>query len=86
MSDLSIPPIFKDLLDQTSKQLSLTPEIMDSYFEYLNDDESFIPELVAIVGPVSFITLIKSLGGQTIQIPRAEEILKIIRKVGHGSK
>ena len=79
-----VPEIFFSLMDQADKLDELDEPIMESYYDALNDVSSFIPELVAVIGPEAFELLVKNYGGRTLTIPNADAILTIVRK--HESK
>jgi hypothetical protein len=81
MGDISVvPKILYDLLDQAEALEGLTPEIMWEYLATLNEDESFIPDLVAIVGPSTFALLVKHLSGQAFRVPKPEDILRKVKR------
>lgn len=80
MGDSPVPKILYDLLNRADKLEELTPETLWEYFELLNDDESFIPEVVAMLGPVTFAMLVQHLGGQVVRVPKPEDILRRVKK------
>jgi hypothetical protein len=77
-----IPEVFFSLMDQADKLGELDEETMQRYYETLNDAFSFLPELVAVIGPDAFELLVKNYGGRTITIPSPETILGDVRKYG----
>jgi len=77
-----IPDIFLTLMAQADKIEELDEETMSQYYELLNDAPSFMPELVAIVGPEVFEILVKNYGGRSMQIPTADQIISLVRKNG----
>jgi len=81
-----IPDIFLTLMVQADKIAELDEETMSRYYELLNDVHSFMPELVAIVGPEVFEILVKNYGGRSMQIPTADQILSFVRKNGQSEE
>ncbi len=75
-----IPEIFYSLMDQADKLDQLDESVLSRYYELLNDATSFIPELVAVIGPDAFELLVKNYGGRTITIPSADNIISFVRK------
>lgn len=75
-----IPEIFFSLMDQADKLAALDEVTLNRYYELLNDVASFVPELVAVVGPDAFELLVKNYGGRTITIPTADNIISLVRK------
>lgn len=80
MGDSSIPKILYDLLDRAEKLDDLTPETMWEYLGLLNEDESFLPEVVAIVGPVTFTMMVQHIGGQSVKLPKPEDIIRKVKR------
>jgi hypothetical protein len=75
-----IPEIFYSLMDQADKLEQLDESVLSRYYELLNDVTSFVPELVAVIGPDAFELLVKNYGGRTITIPSADNIISYVRK------
>jgi hypothetical protein len=74
-----LPEIFSDLISFADSLGSLTEEGVEHYCELLQEDHSLTPELLAVVGASTFKQIVAALGGQSLKIPRAEEILKRIQ-------
>jgi hypothetical protein len=75
-----VPEIFYTLMNQVEKLEELDETTLWRYYDGLDNDPSFIPELVSLVGPEIFGLLVKYFGGKSIPIPTAEQILSIVRK------
>lgn len=81
MGDSSVAPkILYDLLNKADALEGLTPDTVWQFLTILNEDESFLPEVVAMVGPATFTLLVKHIGGQTIRIPKPEDILRRVKR------
>jgi hypothetical protein len=81
MNDLDIvPAILQDLVDRANSVEQVTPEVLEEYFTLLDNDESFVPELIAMVGRDTFGVFVRCFGGQSLRIPRAEDILGAVRR------
>ena len=80
-----VPKVLYGLLEQVDTLENLTPEVTWQFVFSLNDDESFLPELVAAIGPDNFLLLVKHLGGQSIRIPKPDDILRRVKKMGDGN-
>ncbi len=81
MDDLDIvPAIFQDLVSRADNVEKLTPETLEEYFTLVDEDESFVPELISVLGRDTFSVFIRCFGGQSLRIPRAEDILGAIRR------
>jgi hypothetical protein len=78
----NLPQIFYDMLDKADVTDKLTSDIIATYCEGIQEDESFLPDLLAVIGPEAFETMVKYHGGQTFHVPRAEEILSKVKKDG----
>jgi hypothetical protein len=75
-----VPEIFFTLMNQADKLEELDDATLWRYYSLIDNDPSFIPELVAIVGPDIFAMLVHNFGGQKITIPTADQILSFVRK------
>lgn len=82
MSDTGIPKLFNTLIGQALKLESITPEVLDAYFANISEDESFVPELVSMVGPPTFLLLIEHFGGCSIPIPKIQDVIRISQLEG----
>ena len=78
-----LPPIFRELIDAADNLEKLTPEVWDSFYGAIGEDESLIPELVCVLGPHTFEVLIQYFGGQTLKLPKAGDIVS--RGRSHGT-
>jgi hypothetical protein len=78
-----LPPIFKELIDIADNLDKLTPEVLDGYYAAVGEDESLIPELISVLGPHTFETLIRYFGGHTIKLPKVGDI--VARGSSHDS-
>lgn len=81
-----IPELFFSLIEQADKFAALDEASWEAYYESLNTAPSFIPELVAVIGPGAFELLVKNYGGRSITIPTADNILSIARKNASGQQ
>ncbi len=76
MDNLNIlPPIFGELIALADQVAQIDAKVIESYCLSLDDEESFMPELVGIIGPMALQMLVCYYGGQTIRIPLPEDIL-----------
>jgi hypothetical protein len=71
-----LPPIFVELIENADNLAALDEKTWEEFFCLLGEDETLLPELVAVLGPQNFMVLVQYFGGQTIRLPRAGEILK----------
>lgn len=76
MDDTNIlPPVFGELITQADRVAQIDGTVIEGYCMTLDDEESFVPELMGVIGPMAFQQLVCYYGGQSIRIPRPEEIL-----------
>lgn len=80
MGESSVPKILYDLLNRAEKLDDLAPDTVWEYLELLNEDESFLPEVVAIVGPATFTLLVQHMGGQSVRVPKPEDIIRKVKR------
>jgi len=71
-----LPPIFRELIDAADNLEKLTPEAWESFYSAIGEDENLLPELVCVLGPNTFETLIRYFGGQTLKLPKPGDILR----------
>lgn len=71
----AVPKIFFKLAAQARNTDELSENMITSFLAVNTVQESFIPEVVALVGEKDFVELIKLLGGKTIKIPTVTDIL-----------
>lgn len=79
-SDLVLPEVFYTLLDQRTKATAITPTLLAEYCELMKNDPTFLPELLAVIGPDKLIELIQTYGGVPLDIPTPNDILSTVRK------
>jgi hypothetical protein len=75
----NLPQVFYDMLDRATVSDKLNQDIIEEYCSRIQGDENFLPDLLSIVGPEAFETMVKYHGGQHFCVPRAAEV---IAKVG----
>jgi len=78
----NLPPVFYDMLDRATVTDKLTSDIVTEYCDIIQEDESFLPDLLSVIGTEAFETMVKYHGGQSFCVPRAEEILAKVKKNG----
>ena len=78
----NLPQIFYDMLDKADTADKLTSDIIANYCESIQEEESFLPDLLDVIGPEAFETMVKYHGGQTFYVPGVEEILAKVKKNG----
>lgn len=74
-----LPPIFGELIAAVNDIEQVDGAVIEAYCMALDDEESFIPELIGIIGPMAFRMLVCYYGGQSVRVPQAEEILNKVR-------
>jgi len=74
-----LPPIFRELAEKADRLGNIDREMILEYSCTLNDDQSFLPEIFSIVGPENFGLLVRNFGGQSIRIPKPEDILMAVK-------
>lgn len=79
-SELVLPEVFYTLLDQRTKAATITPALLAEYCEVVKNDPTFLPELLAVIGPDKLIELIQNYGGVPLDIPTPNDILSTVRK------
>jgi len=75
-----LPPIFGELISLADKVGQIDENVIEAYCLSLDDDESFMPELVGIIGPMAFQMLVCYYGGQSMRIPCPEDILAKLKE------
>ena len=78
-SDTNLPQIFYDLLDKATVADRISSDTIQQYCDKVREEESFLPDLLDIVGLEAFETMVQYHGGQKIQIPRPEEVIAKVR-------
>lgn len=76
----NLPQIFYDMLDRSSIVDKLTVDTIAQYCACIQEEENFLPDLLSIVGPEAFESMIKYHGGQHFYVPRAEEVIAKVKK------
>jgi hypothetical protein len=71
----SLPQIFYDMLDRATITDKLNPDIITKYCDCIQEEESFLPDFLSIVGSEAFEIMVKYHGGQHFYVPRADEVL-----------
>jgi hypothetical protein len=85
MNELKLlSPLFYDLIERANKIEALTPELMDEFYAKIGSHESFLPELIAVIGPATFELLVRYYGGESFKIPKADDIIKFVRNPNEG--
>lgn len=77
---LYMPKIFQELITKMDNVDDLTDDQLNAYFGLIAEDTNFIPELVSIIGPDNFKTLVYYLGGNVMKIPKVQDIIRAVRK------
>ena len=81
MDDTNIlPPVFGELITLADQIAQTDEKVIEAYCMTLNDEESFVPELVGVIGPMAFRLLVCYYGGQSIRIPCPEEVLNTLKE------
>lgn len=75
-----LPPLFMEMIDRVDKVEALTPEIMARFYAIIDEHETFLPELIAAIGPATFELLVKYYGGRKFRLPKADEIIKMVKE------
>lgn len=83
---VEIPPVLKDILSRIEVGDVLSEEDFISFFEVIGEQESFLPELVCVVGLETFMSLVSVLGGTTIKIPEMQEISRAVKRYSREGK
>lgn len=74
-----LSPIFQELITKAEKIPTLTPEVIEEFCTLIGGDTNFTPELVTIIGPVTFLYLVQFFGGQQFTIPEIDDILERVK-------
>ena len=75
-----LPPVFGELINLADHVAKIDDKVIEAYCLSLDDDESFVPELIGIIGPMAFQMLVCYYGGQSMRIPFPEEILDRLKE------
>jgi len=75
-----LSPIFGELIALADQVAQIDDEVIEAYCMTLDNEESFIPELIGIIGPMAFKQLVCYYGNQSIRIPAPEEILDRLKE------
>jgi hypothetical protein len=71
----NLPQVFYDMLDRVNISDKLNQDIITEYCTHIQGDETFLPDLLSIVGPEAFESMVRYHGGQYFYVPRADEVL-----------
>ena len=75
-----LPPIFGELINSADYVAQIDAKVIEAYCLSLDDEESFMPELIGIIGPMAFKMLVCYYGGQSMRIPLPEDILSKLKE------
>jgi len=83
---MQIPKLFYSLASRSSKINKIPDDDVMKYVSSLNEDTTFLPELISIIGVKKFLELVSFLGGQKFCVPTPEQILKDIQAIKRGEE
>ena len=80
MDDFStLPKTFFDLLRKSQALEDIDTKVLEVYFAEIAEDETLIPELVCVIGPGPFMSMVEYFGGMSMTIPKPEDILRRVK-------
>ncbi len=74
-----LAPIFQELIGKADRIAALDRAAIEDFCGLIGQDPTFVPELVNILGPDTFLYLVHYFGGKTFTIPEVSDILDRVK-------
>ena len=75
-----VPKIFFKLADQARSGDALSTDMLAKLMNTPQYEETFLPEVIDLIGADAFLDLVRILGGRTVTVPTVNDVLSVTNR------